>query len=228
MSRGNYDGSGGQFDDLNNLLFLLGEEVKQPLIAISQLSELKDKGEIINVQAKKALRTIDNILLFNKVNSGQTALKLEPVHIGSTIAEVAHDMEPMMRQAGCRTEIRIQRSLEPIDVDRKVFKGAVLGLWQALLGTMPSNSQVRCVAQKSSGGVRLSLTSMDAKVDNLSLKNANLQSTQPITAVAGPATDLLAARGMFGVLGGELVKTEGNKLSGFGVTLKTSPQLQML
>lgn len=228
MSRGNDDSKSKSVDDAGNLLYMLGEEVKQPLIAISQLSELKDKGELINVQAKKALRTIDNILLFNRINSGQTALSLEPVHVGSTIADVAYDMEPLMRQAGCQTEIRIQKSLSPIDVDRQVFRGAVQGLWQALLSTMPSNSNVRCTAQKTSDGVRLSLTSRDAVVENLSLKNANYNSLQPITAIAGPASDLLAARGMFSVLGGELTKTEGTRLSGFGVTLKTSQQLQML
>jgi hypothetical protein len=198
------------------------------LIAISQLSELENNGASINIYAKKALRTIDNILLFNSFYSGQTTLKLEPMHVGSTIAEVAHDMEPLMLDSGCRTEIRIQRSLSLVDVDKRVLKSALQSLWQALLGTVQEHSEVFCSAQKTKNGVRISLTSINAVAEPLNFKKANPKSSQPITAVAGPATDLLAAHGMFELLGAVLKKTEIQGLSGFGVTLKKSQQLQML
>lgn len=221
--------SNDKFDNrVNDLLFLLGEEIKQPLIAISQLSELKDSGSSINAHAKEALRTIDNILLYQRVSSGQTALKLEPVHVGSTIRDVSEVMEPLMRTAGCRTEVRIQHSLSPVDVDRQVLNGALQGLWQALMSTMTDPSEIVCRAHRTKGGIRLSLTSLKADVTNLSFKRANVKSFQPMSAVAGPVTDLLAAHGMFELLGSSLTKTEGKTFSGFGVTLKISQQLQIV
>lgn len=210
-----------------DLLFLLGEEIKQPLVAISQLSEMNgDEG--VNIHAKKALRTIDNVMLYQQVNSGQRALKLEPVHVGSAMQEVSVAMQPLMRSSGCRTEMIIQHSLSPVDVDRRLLHGALQSLWQALLGTMHAPAEVVCRAHRTSKGIRLSMLSVGAQVGSMSLKNTNLNSSQPITSVAGPATDLLTAHGMFNILGGNLTKTSGKKLSGFGVTLKTSKQLQML
>jgi len=214
----------GQFN--TDILLLLAEEIKQPLIAISQLSELGSQTKI-NAHAKQALSTIDNILLYQRISSGQIALKLEPVHVGSAIQEVSSTMETYMRASGCHTNVKIQRSLEPVDVDRRVLRGALNGLWQTMLNALSGPAEVTCSAKRTKNGIRLSMTSSVSNFDSISFSKANLESSQPLTGLAGPAGDLLAARGMFDLIGGDLKKTEGKKQSGFGVTLNISRQLQI-
>jgi len=221
---------GKGYDHIGNkdLLFLLGEEIKQPLIAISQISELEGFDESINAQTKRALRTIDNILLYGRVHSGQVALQLEPVHVGSTIREVSEAMEPIMRASGCHTDIRIQKSLSAVDVDRRVLRAALQGMWQTILGNVSAPTDIVCKAQKTQDGIRLSLTSKNAQLDNLSLSQVNTESSQPVSAIAGSAADLLTSQGMFELLGAKLSKATGRKRAGLGVTLKVSKQLQIL
>ena len=212
----------------NDLLFLLGEELKQPLIAISQLSELQGHDETVNVYAKKALRSIDNMLLYGSIHSGQSQLRLEPVHVGSAIHDVSVAMEPLMRSAGCHTDIKIQSSLSPVDVDKRVLQGALQGMWQALLGTITKPSDVICRAQNAKGGIRVSITSSGANIDELSLAQANTKSTQPVKSIAGPATDLIAAHGMLELLGSNMTTSRGKQAVGFGVTFRVSKQLQVI
>ena len=211
------------------LLLLLGEELKQPLVAISQLAELQaDAGLQSLAHANRALKTIDNITLYHRINSGQMSLKLEPVHVGSTIAEVAHSMESIMKSAGCHTELVIQHGLSPVTADRRLLISALQSLWQGFLGTMPSGSYIECRARKTPSGVRLSLHGRNALMNEVKFSSTNLSSTQPITGLAGSSADIITARGMFALLGADLSKSSSKQTAGIGATLQISHQLQMV
>ncbi len=212
-----------------DLLLLLGEELKRPLVAISQLAELQDeKATGVIVHASQALNTIDNILFFQRVSSGQTSLKLEPVHVGSAMHDVAQVMEPVMKASGCRTELVVQHGLSPVDVDKKLLTSALVSLWQGFMNTVTEPSEVICRARKTSNGIRLSLQSSGSGINEIKLSGGNRKSIQPIKGLAGPATDILTAQGMFNLLGAELRRSSSGSSVGFGVTLKVSRQLQMV
>lgn len=211
-----------------DLLALLGEELKQSLVSIAQLSELETSNTQVNAQARAALKTIDNVLLYQRVHSGQTSLRLEPVHVGSTMHSVANSMEPIMKAAGCRTELHIQHGLTTVDADRRLLESALHSLWQALLNTIDEPADIVCQARKTPQGVRLSLHSRNISRDNIQLNSTNLESSQPFASVAGPATDLLAAQGLFGLLGTQLNKSSRGKFISIGATLRPSRQLQMV
>ena len=210
-----------------DLLLLLGEQLKQPLVSIAQLTEIGSKDPRVLAHVQKALNTIDNVLLYRRLTSGQTTMKFEPVHVGSAIDHVMRSLEPQMELSGCQTEVVIQHSLQPADIDRRLFTGALLSLWQAFMSTIQSSSHMVCAAYASHGNIRVSLLSENAQVDELSLSNANQLSSQPVTGVAGPAMDLLAAQGMFKLAGSAITKSRRRNLSGLGVTLRTSQQLHL-
>lgn len=211
------------------LLLLLGEELKQPLVAIAQLAELQaEAGSEMHAHARQALRTIDNILLYQRAHSHQLALRLEPVHLGSAIADVAHELSPLMRAAGCRTELHIQHGLAPVDVDRQLLTSGLQSLWQAFLGTLQASSSIICQARRTPQGIRLSLHSDGSTLESLHLSSMRRTSMQPVAAVAGPATDLLVAQGIFELLGSGLTKTVSGERVGLGATLRPSKQLQMV
>ncbi len=215
----------GARDD--DLLLMLAEELKQPLINIAHLSELNADARILT-QAQKALNTIDNITLYRQFVSGQLSLNLEPVHVGSAIAQVASTIEPQMKMSGCWTELSIQNSLQTADIDRRVLSGALLSLWQAFIESIDNPTEIVCSAKKMQGGIRLSIVSKGANIESLSFSGANTSSTQPIVGFAGPATDLITARNMFELVGGKMTKSRRKDMSGIGVTLRTSQQLHLV
>ncbi len=215
-------------DKNRHALLLLGEELKMPLVSILQVAELTNADATIGAHASKALKTIDNMLLYQRIHSGQTALRLEPVHIGSTIQEVAHGIEPLMRAAGCRTELHIQHGLSTVDADRRLLSAALYSLWQAFIDAVDSGGDIVCRANRTKQGIRVSLQSASVLLDNLRLSHMRTDSSQPITALAGASTDLYTAREMFVLLGGRLNKTTGATRTGLGVTLPVSRQLSLV
>ena len=210
------------------LLLLLGEELKNPLINIAHLSELNGKGAIIRAQAQRALNTIDNVLLYKRFASGQTELHPEPVHVGSAIAEVAAAVEPQMRMSSSHTELDIQHALQTADIDRRLLSGALLSLWQAFINSMQEPKNVVCSAQRISSGIRLSISSEGINLDDFTLSATNVSSSQPVTGIAGSATDLITAQNMFQLAGAQLAKTRLKNRAGLGVTLRPSSQMQLV
>ncbi len=211
------------------LLHLLGEELKQPLVAITQIAELQGLDEGIYAHAKQALHTLDNVLLYQRYSSGQLSLQLEPVHVGATMHAVAKNMEPLMRINGCHVSIVVKHGLRPVDVDRTLFASALQSLWQAFIGSLQSGeSHVICEAKRTPRGVYVSVHSEQADLSNVTLTQSHKLSIQPITGLAGPSADLLAAQGMFSLLGSKINKTATSYSHGFGVTLAPSRQLQMV
>jgi hypothetical protein len=207
----------------DQLLSLLGEELKQPLVAIAQLAELQSSQDI-SIQARRALRTIDNVLLYRRVTSGQIELELEPVHVGSAIQEVQQRMKPLIFQQGCKVELHISNSLQPVDVDRRLLTGVVESLWQAVVAIVPSQSILQCYAKKTKKGIRVSLGCASATFEDVHFKRANSESSQPLTAFAGPSTDFITAQQLCRLLGAEITKST----QGIGVTFTPSRQLQMV
>ncbi len=216
-------------DRSKELLLLLGEELKQPLIAISQLAEIQgdNQGEV-SAYARQALQTIDNMLLYQRFSSGQLAIQLEPVHVGATMQEVAQKMAPLAKAMGCHISIQVAHGLQPVDVDRRLLRSALISLWQAFLTNISTETEVVCRAKKTSKGVYLSLQSTDADLANIHLNRPNFDSTQPLQGVAGASADLLTAQAMFSLLRTDISKKCTKTTAGFGLTLLPSKQLQMV
>lgn len=226
MKRVNAEPAQASYHD--ELLLLLGEELKQSLVLIAQLAELGDKEPLIRAQSQKALNTIDNVMLYKRCVSGQLSLQLEPVHVGSTIAQVAQSVAPQMKMNGYQTRLIIGQSLGSVDVDRQLFSGALLSLWQACIANAHNVNDITCSAQRIRGGVRVSLFYSTKEIEGFSLAQTNIHSRQPISAIAGPATDLLTARGLFTLTGANLTKSRSSGLTGFGVTVPFSHQLHLV
>ncbi len=211
------------------LLLLLGEELKHPLLSIAHIAELGDKDPRITTHVQNALRMIDTVLLYKRFASGQTELRFEPVHVGSVITEVSELVKPNMTMLGCRTSLDIQHGLKPVDIDRRLFMAGFLSLWQAFIGSMHDAGEVVCSAKTASDGtIRLSLSSRSGMVEPFTLSDNTMHSKQPVTGFAGPAMDIMAAQGMFALAGAKVTHTRRKASSGIGVTLQSSRQIQFV
>lgn len=210
------------------LLQLLGEELKRPLTHIMQLAELGDRDHMIRAQAERALRTIDNVLLYKRLATGQLELQLEPVHVGSIMTDVLQIVRPHMAMSGCRSELAILTTLQPVAADRKVLRHVLIGLWQAFIVGSKNATVISCSAKRVTHGVRITLSSDEMAFEGLSLAKVNFKSTQPVLELAGAATDLLVAKNILELSGSKLTISRLKGSNGIGVTLPISRQLQFV
>ncbi len=214
-----------------DLVFMLGEELKKPLTSIKMLAEADQAGSPISLQARRALRTIDNVLLYQRLSMFQTELLLEPVHIGSSLSQVATDLSPLSIEHGCETEVFIQSGIATVDADREVLKSGIECLWQAMLGLTQKPSPITWDVSRARGGIRVAVYNNSVDLSKLSFAKAiKVAGTtrQPFSGVSGPATDLLTARNMFNLLNASLSKTKKDGLEGLAVTFRISPQLAFI
>lgn len=217
-----------QFSD-KEFVFMLGEELKKPLTAIQALAQTGAKPASISLEARKALRTIDNVLLYQKLVSEQLALRVEPVHVGSTLTQIAHSLQPLSMEFGCETEVNIQPGLSAVDVDSRLLRSGLESLWQAVIGMSSRPSPISWHVYRQSSGVRIVLVNQSLNTAKITFSNNSAigVSRQPFTGAEGPLTDLIAARGLFAGLGATLTKARRGSGAGFAVTLPASPQLSL-
>lgn len=207
---------------------MLGEELKRPLTHISQLAQLGGHDHMIQAQVQGALHTIDSVLLYKRLASGQLELHLEPVHVGSVMSDVMQVVAPQMALNGCRSELDIATALQPVDADRTVLLHALISLQMAYITSSKNASLIVCSAKRVPEGVRITLRSDEVPFETLSFEKANLSSSQPMQSLAGAATDLLVARGILDLAGSRLTISRFKDTNGIGVTLPISKQLQFV
>lgn len=212
----------------DELLFLLADDLKNPLVQILHLAELDKSDERIRIQAKKALQTIESVMLYKRLASGQSSLIFEPVHVGNAAVLVAQQLKPHMDMIGCRMQLEVQSALKTADVDRRVLEGGILSMSQAFISVMQSSQEIVCSIKSNTKGIRFSLLAPDVDLESFSITHANVRGTQPVTAVAGSSVDILLAHGMFGLVGAEITRSKHGGYKGIGVTLPVSRQLQFI
>jgi len=218
----------------HDAVFMMGEELKKPLTVIKALAEYShenDQSRTIILESKKALRTIDNMLLFKRLDADQLALQLSPVHVGSTLTRVAHDLQPLALEHGCETEVFIQSGVASIDGHSAALQSGIESLWQAVLSMTQKPSAMTWHVSRHNKGVQISLTNSSIDLSRVALRRKNTAigtSSQPYMGVSGAATDLILAHKLFLILGGTLRKTKKQGSEGFTVTLPISEQLAFL
>lgn len=224
------DGSDFVDSRKSDLLFMLGEELKRPLSTIKMLAE-KHENTQTAYEAAKALRTIDNVLLYQRLDNDQTNLDLGPVHVGGVLSSLMNEMRVISLMLGHSVGINIQRGINTVDSDNEALRAGLQSLWQAVVAISPRDkSTLTWYVARNKIGIRICLVNDNLELIDINLNSSksNAYSNQPIKGVSGPATDLITAQGMFRLLGGKLSKSRKNGHSGFGVTLPASQQMSLV
>jgi hypothetical protein len=223
-------GHNGQYAE-HRLVFMMGEELKKPLTTIKLLAENSPEFSTIGLEARKALRTVDNMLLYQQFSSEQVSLVLEPVHVGSALSYVAHDLRALSIEFGCETEVFIQSGMTTVDVDSSVLRSGIESLWQAVLGMTERPSPLSWHVYRTPKGIRLAVVNNSLDLSKVILSRSGTHaghSRQPFAGIAGPATDLVTAKGLFTLIGSQLMKVTKEGQQGLAVTLRPSAQLSLV
>lgn len=210
-------------------VFMLGEELKQPLIAIKVLAE-NSENVAIQLEAKRALRSIDNLLYYQQLSRRQQSLQFTTVHVGDAFTDVSHYLQPLSLERGCETEIKIQSGVGPVYADPTALRLAIESLWQAVITMTQKPSPLNWHMYKSNNSVRLIVinSSLDLTKVRFSSQSVRNFTKQPYSGIAGPATDLLTSNGIFTMLGGQLTKVRKDGLPGLAISLPISKQLSFV
>lgn len=213
------------------MAFLLGLELKTPLIALKLAAE--QSGDVQSVvRAEQALRTIDSVMLCQRLQADQQQLQLEPVHIGSIMSDILDSLQSELETLGYENEIYVQHGITTVDADRNALRAGLECMLQTVIAAAQRPSPIKWHVFSTKDGVRISLTNNSVDLSTISMPSTDMAiaSTQPVQGIAGSSTQLITAKSLFEALGGKMrkVRRQGGEQQGFGVTLQASAQLMLV
>lgn len=136
-----------------DVMALVTHELKTPLTAIQGMSELLSQFEmdagrrremnlIINDEAKRLARMIDEYLDLTRLESGVRAVRLAPLRIEQLIERSLLLLDPVAERAGVKIARNLSPELPPILGDADLITRAVTNLVDNAIKFSPVNSTV--------------------------------------------------------------------------------------
>jgi two-component system phosphate regulon sensor histidine kinase PhoR len=152
-----------------DVMALVTHELKTPLTAIQGMSELLSQFEmdasrrremhlIINDEAKRLARMIDEYLDLTRLESGVRALRLAPLRIEQLIERSLLLLDPVAERAEVRIARDLSPDLPPILGDADLIARAVTNLVDNAVKFSPANSIVTVSARAEGSAVLIEVT----------------------------------------------------------------------
>lgn len=124
----------------SNFVASVSHDLKTPLALIQLFAETLELGRvrnperaqeyyrIINAEARKLTRLIENILDFSRMEAGLRPYRPGPVDIGALTRQVLTDMESQFNQAQFTVTTHVEPNLPPVNVDEEAVEQAIENL----------------------------------------------------------------------------------------------------
>lgn len=124
----------------SNFVAAVSHDLKTPLALIQLFAETLELGRvrhpdraqeyyrIINGEARKLTRLIDNILDFSRMEAGLRPYRMAPVSLGEIAARVLAAMDSQFAQGGFRVHLRIEPGLPRVMADAAAVQQALENL----------------------------------------------------------------------------------------------------
>lgn len=230
-----------QYGDGDQLLQALAEQLKLPLLHISQHMELARMGKNIRYEhiesvADIALHIIDSYLLSRQLSQSQTQLLLEPVSISSVLQTAAHRLDNIAREYSCEIELHLSGKYAPVMGHRQSLEAAMVAMGYSFIEAQQNNdtSKSRLVfgAHKSRQGIVAGTYGSHKELTSDMFRRAKLlhgRARQSLPTLGHSASaGIFVAEALFAAMDGKLHVSHHSKLSGLAVTLAPNPQLTLV
>jgi two-component system, OmpR family, phosphate regulon sensor histidine kinase PhoR len=136
----------------------LTHELRTPLTALYGYAETLVKGvddraterrflEIIERQARRLARLIDDLISLSDLERGLTPLKFEPLDPSRTLEEAAELMRQQARRGGVTLEVKCPQDLPPVPGDRDRIHQVMLNLLDNAIKYTPRGGAVTAIAR---------------------------------------------------------------------------------
>lgn len=223
------------------LLRSLAEQLKLPLLQISQAVELARLGkqtdlQHIEVVADMALRLVDSYVLSSQLSVGQTQLQMEPVSVASVLHETVENLDKIAKEYECKIELDIGGKYVPVMADKLSLESALTSLGysfiEAQAQTGVKNSRLVLAAHKSSKGIVAGVYGSHEELTSDMFERAKLmqgRARQPLPPLGHmPSAGIFIAQSLLSNISSGLRVSRHSNLKGLAATLMPSPQLRLV
>jgi signal transduction histidine kinase len=144
----------------------MSHELRTPLNAIIGFAEII-AGDVLGANAAQRYRiyardicasgmhlldVINQVLDMSKIEAGRFDLREEPIDLGELAASTLRLVEPMAREAGVETALRIVPGLPRLSADRRAIRQILLNLLSNAIKFTPAGGRVEVAASIADGG----------------------------------------------------------------------------
>lgn len=230
----------GEADD--QILRALAEQLKQPLMHISQAAELARSGSVLDIRhietvADMGLRLIDDYLLSRELRAPQLELALEPVSVSSVLQAAAERLSGIAKEYGCEIELDIAGRFTPVLGHRQALESAITSLGYAFIEAATADepstkSRLVLAAHRSKRGIVAGAYGDYPELSQDMFKRARVlcgQARQAIPSLGSSSgAGIFVAESLFDAISTKLYVAHHNKLTGLAAVLPITPQLQLV
>jgi hypothetical protein len=217
-----------------SLLSLLSEELKQPLIRIARLAELDQHANC----AKEVIASTQSALaLIDAYSIGlntQQQLDLEPVGASAVLHDAAHELSKYQSVFDAKVRLDIKGRCKPVMVNKSAFKHVITLIGQMFM-QLPSDSASQVITlgmHNSKHGIIAGVYADVAADQFASLRIPNLltghaRQILPGT-IHGSGANVVLANSIARLFDSTVKKSRHSNQNGYGMTLRTSSQVQLV
>jgi hypothetical protein len=228
-----------------DLLKVVAEELKRPLIEIARSSELakltgKSSLEIVTstveTSANTALELIDSYLLGLQLAGQQRILELEPISIGSVLYDTAHDLDRFAKTYNATVQMSFKKSQRSVMAHGSGLHAALVNMGKVIIESQAEQNTTQSIINLGihnyAGLIVTGIYSDMEPIDPTYLKAAcNLygHSRQPLHQLSSSsAAGIFIANNILQAMSVRLRTARFNKQAGLAVTLQPSNQMHLV
>jgi signal transduction histidine kinase len=153
---------------MRDLLANVSHELKTPLTsiqgfsqaleegAISSPEEYKEAGRIINQEALRMRRLVDDLIELSRLESGQALVEREPVDLANLLRDCARRFEWQLRESGAELRLDVP-ALPSVEGDERRLEQAFANLLDNAVRHVPEGGAITVRAESSNGVVRVAV-----------------------------------------------------------------------
>lgn len=235
------DNRGDSGLEREELLRALAEQLKLPLLHISQAVELARMGKKtdlgqIEAVADMGLRLVDSYVMSAQLSDGQLDLNLEPVSVASVLYEAAEKLEGIAREYKCIIDVDLGGRYGPVMADRKGLEAAVTSLGYSFIEAQAQHGvdkpRLVLAARRSGQGIVTGAYGDHKELTSDMFRRAKLmkgRARQPLPPLGhGPSAGIFVAAALLNSMSSGLRVTRFHHLTGLAATLKTNSQMTLV
>jgi signal transduction histidine kinase len=154
----------------SNFVSSVSHDLKTPLALIQLFAETLELGRlkntdraheyyrIINSEARKLTRLINNLLDFSKIEAGLRKYRLEPVDLGALVRHVVDSLDSQFRHNQFTVKVTVQDGRRPVLIDPEAAEQALENLLSNAMKYSPEHREILVSVDSVDAYGRVSVT----------------------------------------------------------------------
>ncbi|MGD0284053.1 MAG: hypothetical protein ABSB12_00450 [Candidatus Saccharimonadales bacterium] len=233
-----------QMNESLDLLRVVAEEIKRPLIEIARSSELvslTDQSALetviatVETSANTALDLIDSYLLGLQLAGQQQFLQLEPISIGSVLYDTAHDLEKFAQVYNAKVQLSFKKTQRSVMAHGNGLHAALVNMGRVIIESQAEHNPPAVINLGLHNYAGLIVAGIYSDMEPIApayLRAAcklYSRTRQPFRQLSSSsAAGIFIAHNILQAMSVRLRTARYNKQAGLAITLQPSYQMQLV